>query len=649
MRARSVLSAYAIAIALTGQAATHTWDGDTDDSWLTAANWDSAPTFNNTADIVIGASGASNLINYIGTDTTIRSLTWNDNTGSTSIQVGLQVSNSDTNAASLTFAADSGSATLTRTAGSTGIANVFSGAGEIVLGSDLIVSNTGGRMQFQSAFSETGGSRSVTLLGGGQILFYEAPTFTGNLNVEEGLVFLGGGTGSYGSTINLGKAGGPTEARIDMIGDGGTTSSDINVIADGAGAQDITIGKNGTANICVYSGAVSLNDDVIIRNPGGGRLNLTGGISGTGDITFTGANDFLVKVGINTTGDVTLEEGTLFRSYGGISGIGSGTIYVGKDGENTQARLAMASGGTTSNDIVVVNSGAGSQAVIIGKNATASSCNYTGTITLNDDVQFNDPNGGTLFFQNSITGSGNVEITGSDQINFNAPTDYTGDTAIYSSILDDNGHRLRVNTNGSIDGGGDITVVDGIFEFTGGTGPGTGGRVTIDIGANGVNNSITGLLNVSNNATARLEAEGNLHFDLGGADITSGNAWTVIGGEWESKTFSTAFNVTSTAGDFTEDADVWTLEEGVNKWTFSEATGELILELTSLPSAVSNLIISAGNVSFDVCGLGEYVVEAATDLAASNWVPVATNSDDFVFVDTNAVNLYPVRFYRVIP
>ena len=42
-----------------------------------------------------------------------------------------------------------------------------------------------------------------------------------------------------------------------------------------------------------------------------------------------------------------------------------------------------------------------------------------------------------------------------------------------------------------------------------------------------------------------------------------------------------------------------------------------------------------------------YIVQATTDLASTNWIPLITNSAPFIFTETNA-NLYAQRFYRAL-
>jgi len=67
----------------------------------------------------------------------------------------------------------------------------------------------------------------------------------------------------------------------------------------------------------------------------------------------------------------------------------------------------------------------------------------------------------------------------------------------------------------------------------------------------------------------------------------------------------------------------------------------------ALPPVLTNLTIVADHFSFEVIGSvgSNYLVQAATDLVASNWISLRTNAAPFTFVETNVITL-PQRFYR---
>jgi len=79
-------------------------------------------------------------------------------------------------------------------------------------------------------------------------------------------------------------------------------------------------------------------------------------------------------------------------------------------------------------------------------------------------------------------------------------------------------------------------------------------------------------------------------------------------------------------------------------------TGALLVPEAKLPGNPINVAVSAGDLTFSVTNSsGSYVVQASTNLAdPGGWVGIVTNAAPFNFTDTNAVNLYPLRFYRTV-
>jgi hypothetical protein len=56
-----------------------------------------------------------------------------------------------------------------------------------------------------------------------------------------------------------------------------------------------------------------------------------------------------------------------------------------------------------------------------------------------------------------------------------------------------------------------------------------------------------------------------------------------------------------------------------------------------------------GKFQLNVVGAAgsNYVIQASTNLAGSNWVSLGTNASPFTFIDTNSTS-FPLRFYRVL-
>ena len=69
----------------------------------------------------------------------------------------------------------------------------------------------------------------------------------------------------------------------------------------------------------------------------------------------------------------------------------------------------------------------------------------------------------------------------------------------------------------------------------------------------------------------------------------------------------------------------------------------------ALPPVLSSPVLTGGQFQFLLTGStgSNYIVQAATDLRGSNWVPLRTNAAPFTFTGSNALS-FPQRFYRGI-
>jgi endonuclease G len=77
-----------------------------------------------------------------------------------------------------------------------------------------------------------------------------------------------------------------------------------------------------------------------------------------------------------------------------------------------------------------------------------------------------------------------------------------------------------------------------------------------------------------------------------------------------------------------------------------------VLSVTNPPAivpALSASMFTGGQFQFTLAGTtgSNYVVQAATNLAAPAWIPIWTNAAPFMFTESNA-NVFPQRFYRAV-
>jgi autotransporter-associated beta strand protein len=240
------------------QATVYTWTGAGGNNRMnTADNWDSAPAFDNTADLIMTTGTGYPEPGSTYGNITARSITFTNITAAT---YGFGINRSATFTRSLTMSADSGNATMavdsgvsadvsiTGTTPNTGIQNA------IVLDSDLdIVHNGSGNFNLSARIT---GANGITKTGAGTLrLSSDQNDYTGNTVVNEGrLTLLSGGQLFY----DIGAAG----ENNSLSGDVGSTGD---VVLNGAFRFDLT------------SASTTLGDSWLIVDD----TNLGGGISFT--------------------------------------------------------------------------------------------------------------------------------------------------------------------------------------------------------------------------------------------------------------------------------------------------------------------------------------------------------------------------------
>ncbi len=162
-------------------------------------------------------------------------------------------------------------------------------------------------------------------------------------------------------------------------------------------------------------------------------------------------------------------------------------------------------------------------------------------------------------------------------------------SASFAGVIENGAGTLSLTKEGS-----GTQTLTGINTYTGDTTVSAGAISLADnaglkfvIGANGVNNRITG--------AGTVTLDGDFTFDLSGANITDGNSWNIVNvGTLALATFGSSFTVAN-AG-FTQSSDVWTWVDGSNTWTFTEATGALGLMVVPEPGTGAMLLGALGTL-----------------------------------------------------
>lgn len=224
----------------------------------------------------------------------------------------------------------SGSAAINLNSNSSGARMVFQGT--LTLADNLIVtnssytgsSNTGG-IDFIGTITGNGNitfaNNASNTFGGGHIRVGGANDFVGSVTVAKGAVSISQSTslGSSANTVTLGSSGGGDASLMSFRPSSGANLTVANniVVASGSGGT-LVLGAgtaiNATAVSTTYSGTVSLNGNVTLRNEntaGVSTLTFSNVISGAGDVTIDGTDATFFTAANTYTGDTTLSTGSV--------------------------------------------------------------------------------------------------------------------------------------------------------------------------------------------------------------------------------------------------------------------------------------------------------------------------------------------------
>ncbi len=318
------------------------------------------------------------------------------------------------------------------------------------------------------------GTGSLLKTGAGSVTLSASNSFTGNSTVSQGIVIATNGN-AFGSsgTVILGDANsGSNDAAvlIDATAGGLTIGRPISVANQGTGT--FTLGSataSGSAS-AVFSGAITLARDLTLDGgSAGGRLDFSGAISGTGNVTIAGTNRVIFLSNAKTYQGSTTINGILQLSDGSgtatsllpdaepVTVASGGALRLAK-GNNSETIGALSGGGTVSNIVAGITS-----TLIVGDGDGSGT--FSGLL--------DDPSG-TLVIEKTGTGT---------QVFSNANT-YSGSTTINAgTLLAGNANAFGTTGTVTVNAGGTLGVGDGV-DFTGRAFTlNTGGKVWLGDGA----------------------------------------------------------------------------------------------------------------------------------------------------------------------
>jgi len=275
-------------ISTTARAATFTWDGGGGStSWGTANNWnpDGAATFNNTTDLIFGASGA---ITYTGIGTAggtrvINTITYNDSYASSGrVRFNSAGGAGSGNANNLRFeGTDMG---IYLTSGMTGSVDLGSAGssvfGDMQLNGNMTITNDSptGTLTVSAPIVDVTSARNMTKNGAGLVTFTRANTYAGTTTVNGGILRING-SHTGGGTYTVAAAGtlqgtGSTASQLDVSGK----------LSPGASVQSFA---SGTLNMLTGSTFEYELNSSVATSAGADLQVVSGDLNLTGTVTLT--------------------------------------------------------------------------------------------------------------------------------------------------------------------------------------------------------------------------------------------------------------------------------------------------------------------------------------------------------------------------
>ena len=600
------LAALILAAGYPVHAATFTWDGGAPgSSWGAANNWDpnGIPTFGNTADIIFHSDGAANLSNFTGTARTIRSLTFNGFSDA-DITIRTTTTIDGTVAASLTFEADSGNASITVDAGAAASSIIVGTAGGgIILNSTLEVAHDGsGELLLGRPISGAGG---IIKTGGGVMRFnQQANSFTGSIVINEGTLIDGGATagGALGTGPKTVTLGGGTllfernYASNSVMGDKSfittaATSSVIRYNELNPNGRNFTI--SGAAESATLNGALLVENisssggaDVIVWN-----LSTTGNglfsYSGAQDDVLNNLNDLRFQVSGNLSGHnggIEVRKGVWLAN--GADALGAGTINIGVTASADSAAISLNSNSATDiSNAINVRTGAGTR-LIDNTNASGVTRNWSGTITLDGTLTYRSDYNDDFTSASTLTGSGGLVKLGTGQL------DLRGSNGSYSGNITVSEGELRT-VNASL-GSGDVSIASGANLSL----QRTSGSILYSNNISGAGTMIVG--------GGNLTALGGANTSTG--DITVGGSGTTLRIDNAAFNNSTANIITSASNSLLRlnaNAADQTLANTISGNGYVFKQGNFKTTLTGANSYAGTTTVSAGSLQVGSAGVGQ--------------------------------------------
>ena len=428
--------------------------------WSTLANWTSTSVPAG-AGVWVGINNniaGAQTINLSAT-TTVGSLFVGDTDGSHAFTIA------NAGGGSLVFNNLPAAASLGKTRGANDVISV-----PVSLSGELVVSQSAsGSLTFSGPVSGPG---PMTKTGSGTLAISAANNFTGGLKVAAGTVTLSNSAAAGSGTILLGDTSGSHSATLQLTATGTNIANPMTVQAGSSGTKILAgIGTN----TITYSGGITANDNLSIRN------SKTGGswtISGTSKTIASGKT-----VGFSNTGTINTTDSAPWGGPGGISYTASssgGFVVSGAKTYSGGATLDTMSG--TGNIVVSTNSSGPANAPTAGPfgtgtlriGATRLRSTTSADITVGNAIVFSgDPTFPTIASEKSLTFTGDAVLGGNRTLTVETGSTVAAKFVAFQGVISGTSVGITKAGAGTLRFGGsntytgNTTINSGVLEITG--------------------------------------------------------------------------------------------------------------------------------------------------------------------------------------
>ncbi len=371
----------------------------------------------------------------------------------------------------------------------------------------------------------------ITKTGAGALTLSGANTFSGGVAVSAGSVNIGSLATNLGSgTVTLGATSGTASAILNnSLGGNFTYTNPINVQAGSSGTLEIE-GFSGAPTI---AGLVTLANNLTLLNTnsaGNNSLNVTGGIAGTGNVTFQA-----------TSAGGSVISGTALTFTGILSNISTGGAGFGITANLSGAESLLQNSASSTTTVSGTNTNTGSDTSALGvleftKEVSLFNQTTSGTLTANASNLIVQA-GGTAAFEVGNTGG----FTAADIAALNAlgtstggfengsrlGIDTTGATLTYGTAITNN--NGGANSIGLTKLGTNSLILTAAETYTGATII-TAGTLQLGTGATGLDGSISNSPSVADGGTLAFNLFGPQTYSGsigGGGTVTKAGAGTL--------------------------------------------------------------------------------------------------------------------------